>query len=97
MIFKKSNTELINVLEEVNGFLKKYDNISWDGLSPAEASMDLEIAIEQFKSKQKVNKSHLEMLFAPTGLIQECSMANNWENEYLTLSEKFDGLIKKIK
>jgi len=97
MIFKKSNTELINVLEEVNGFLKKYDNISWDGLSPAEASVDIEIAIEQLKSKQKINKSHLEVLFAPTGLIQECSLANNWEKECLNLSEKFDGLIKKIK
>lgn len=97
MILKKSSTELINVLEEVNGFLNKYNNISWDGLSPAEASMDIEIAIEQLKSKQKVNKSHLEVLFAPTGLIQECSLANNWEKEYLNLSEKFDGLIKKIK
>ena len=80
---------------ETNEFLKKYDNISWEGLSPAEASMDLDIAIEQLKSKQKIDKSHLEMLFAPTGLIQECSMANNWESQYLKLSEKFDELIKK--
>ena len=89
MIFKKSNTQLISVLEEVHDFLKKHDNISWDGLSPAEASMDIEIAIEKLKSKERINKSHLEMLFAPTGLIQECSIANNWENEYLILSEKF--------
>ena len=97
MIFKQSNTELISVLEEVNDYLKKYDSISWDGRSLAEASMDLDIAIEQLKTKQKIEKSHLEMLFAPIGLIQECVMANNWEIEYLKLSEKFDGLIKKVK
>jgi hypothetical protein len=95
MIFKKSNTELINVLEETNDYLKKYDNISWQGLNPAEASMDLEIAIEQLRSRQKIDRNHLKMLFAPTGLIQECALANNWEIQYLKLSEKFDGLIKK--
>ena len=94
---QKSTTELINVLEEANDYLKKYDNISWHGLSPAEASMDLEIAIEQLRSRQKIERNHLEILFAPTGLIQECAMANNWEKQYLKLSEKFDELIKKEK
>jgi hypothetical protein len=89
--------ELIDVLEETNDYLKKYDNISWHELSPAEASMDLEIAIEQLRSRQKIDRKHLEILFAPTGLIQECAMANNWEAQYLKLSEKFDGLIRKVK
>ena len=89
--------ELINVLEETNDYLKKYDNISWQGLSPAEASMDLEITIEQLRSRQKIDRNHLEILFAPTGLIQECAMVNNWETQYLKLSGKLDGLTKKVK
>ena len=85
--------ELINVLLETNHYLKKYDNISWEGLSPAEASMDIDIAIEQLKAKSRVDRKHLKLLFAPTGLIQECAIANNWELEYLRLSEEFDKLI----
>jgi DNA-binding transcriptional regulator PaaX len=96
MIFKKSNTDLINVLIEINDYLNKYDNISWEGLSPAEAKMDLEIAIEKLRTKSRIDKKHLKILFAPTGLIQECAMANDWEQEYFRLSEKFDNLIEKV-
>ncbi|MDR6238469.1 hypothetical protein [Aureibacter tunicatorum] len=92
----KSNKKLISTLEEVNDLVKQNDNISWGGLSPVETSKDLEIAINVLKDKKSIDKKHLQMLFAPTGLIQECSIVINWEKEYLRLSGQFDELILKI-
>ncbi|MFY0608267.1 MAG: hypothetical protein JXR10_16230 [Cyclobacteriaceae bacterium] len=96
MFFKKSNKELVEVLNETHELLVKYDNISWEGLSPAEASMDLEIAIDQISKGKTIHKQHLITLFLPTGLIQECAIANNWNDKYLVLSDRFDALINNL-
>jgi len=91
--FKRTHKDLIKLLEEVDDLLTKNDNISLFGLSAAEGSMDLRIAIEGLKAKRKIDKKHIKSLFAPTGLIQECAMANGWADQYLELSDRFDELI----
>ncbi len=55
-IFRRNRSELISVFEEIIPFLEKYDNISWAGLSPAEAKMDLEIAIVFLNERKKLTK-----------------------------------------
>lgn len=37
----------------------------------------------------------LELLFAPTGLLQEASMASGWADRYLALSKRFDGIVER--
>lgn len=95
-MLNKPITDLINVLQEVHALLNKSDKIPWDASNPEKASTSIQIAIAQLTSKQKVDKNHLKLLFAPTGCLQECSMANNWETEYLNLSKKFDELMDAI-
>ena len=92
-----SNRKLTDLLVAVKGFLFKYDNMSFDGLSPAEIGMDLGIVIEQLQNGERIDKEYLTALFAPTAPIQECAMANEWTDEYLRLSGEFDDLIKKVK
>lgn len=41
----------------------------------------------------ELNRDELKLLFAPTGDLQETSIANGWAEEYLSLSAKFDDLI----
>jgi hypothetical protein len=65
-------------------------------LSTSEASLELEFFIDQIKSNQSIDRNHLALLFAPTGIIQECSISNGWDEQYLKLSEKFDRLIQKL-
>lgn len=97
--FKRSNSKesLIELLNKVKGLLFEHDNMSFDGLSPAEIGMDLDIVVEQLQNGERIDKEYLKALFAPTAPIQECAMANDWSDEYLKLSSEFDDLIKKIK
>lgn len=96
---KRSNSKepLIELLNTVKKFLFENDNMSFDGLSPAEIGMDLEIVIDQLQNGEQIDKEYLKALFAPTALIQECAMANDWSDEYLKLSSEFDDLIMKIR
>ena len=93
----KPKIELLDVLLETNELLEKNDNISWQGLSAAEASMTLEITIKELKEKKSVDKQYLKMLFDSDGLIHESSKINNWETQFLDLNKRFDRLINKIK
>jgi hypothetical protein len=49
--------------------------------------------IELLEESIEPNSDELELLYAPTGALQETSMENGWVNEYLVLSEAFDRLI----
>ena len=49
-------------------------------------------AMESIAKGKLLNRDELTLLFAPTGDLQETSMANGWADEYLTLSAEFDGL-----
>jgi hypothetical protein len=88
-----SRESLIELLNKVKGLLIKHNNMSFDGLSPAEIGMDLGIVIEQLQNGERIDKEYLKALFAPTAPIQECAIANDWSDEYLRLSSEFDDLI----
>jgi hypothetical protein len=53
----------------------------------------LDRGIEALERRSDLNRNELKLLFAPTGDLQETSIANGWAEEYLLLSAKFDGLI----
>ena len=38
----------------------------------------------------------LKLLFAPTGSIQEVSISSGWGQEFLSLSARFDEVIKRV-
>ena len=50
-------------------------------------------AMASIQQGKTLNRDELTLLFAPTGALQETSMANGWADEYLMLSAEFDGLI----
>ena len=85
---------LVDVLEKTYFNLSENDNFHVDGLSPAEVSMDLKTNIERLKKGRPVNIKYLKFLFAPTGFIQEHSIINRWQEEYLELSKEFDDIVK---
>jgi hypothetical protein len=53
----------------------------------------LDRGIEASERPSDLNRDELILLFAPTGDLQEVSLANGWADEYLLLSARFDGLI----
>jgi hypothetical protein len=61
--------------------------------SVSEVLADLDRGILALESDSKPDCRKLTLLFAPTGNLQEMSMANEWAQEYLALSARFDDLI----
>lgn len=84
------------VINRTKELLEEYNNISFDGFSPSEVALDLGILITQLELDKNFDKLRLVVLFAPTGIFQECAMANDWHNEYMELSSKFDYLIDRV-
>ncbi len=91
-------SDLIKVLKETRTFLALPDNnfvwSQWPDTNAALAEMDN--AIAQLEMGIISNKNELELLFAPTGQIQEVSISSGWADEFLALAERFDDEISKL-
>lgn len=51
--------------------------------------------IEEIKVGNLKNLKKLQVLFAPTGPIQEISLDNGWGERFVELAGKFDKLIQQ--
>ena len=89
-------SELIKTLREVKKYLLVSEDSAWSSKTPEEVIYIFDESIVLLEEDKNINKSELELLFAPTGNIQEIALDNNWGNEYLDLSLEFDRNIKNI-
>ncbi len=93
---REHREELAVLLEMTKRKIDQSEESFWSGLSPADISMDMAIAIESLRDSKQVDRDQLKMHFAPTGPLQETAMASDWTNEYVEISTRFDGLIDRI-
>jgi hypothetical protein len=93
-----TTNELVEVLRETREFLARPDNnfiwSHWDGA--ADALREFDALVAQIESGDTSRRSDLELLFAPTGSIQEVSISSGWGEEFLTLSARLDAVIKRV-
>jgi hypothetical protein len=88
---------LVEVLSCIIGLVAETQSSVWATLTPAEV-----IAILEREKKSLVDagrlhdKAELASLFAPTGDLQELSIANGWSDEYIRLASAFDVAIKSV-
>jgi hypothetical protein len=92
------NTALIAILRETQGLLGRKDNdFSWSSWNDAqEAVAEIQGHLERVDHCDYSQLFDLEVLFAPTGPIQETSMSSGWAYEYLAVAARFDEEIKKL-
>ncbi len=89
------NQKLVEVLREAWQSLSRSDNdFTWSSWENAQAAIH-EIAeiISRIESDDMPKRSDLEILFAPTGSIQEISIRSGWGQEFLTLAYRFDQAV----
>ncbi|HXJ23438.1 MAG TPA: hypothetical protein VMT03_24705 [Polyangia bacterium] len=92
------STELADVLASARELLARRGNdfgrSSWK---------DQESALEELDHViEKVGRGHipkmtLDVLFAPTGPIQEVSISSGWGQEFLAVAEKYDSAIARAR
>jgi len=88
----------MQVLGEARGFLARPDNdFAWSSWhSAADALREIDGLISRITSGDMPKRLDLEVLFAPTGPIQEVSLSSGWGNEFLSLAERFNAAMKTI-
>ena len=94
---KASRRALISVLRDAQAALGRRGNdfswSSWDGADKALEEIAAHIAT--LESGRLPNRLDLEVLFAPTGPVQEVSISSGWGEEFLVLSSRFDGASRR--
>ena len=81
--------KLISVIKDTRNYLTREGNdyswSSWTGQDQALAEID-----SILKQLESGSVPDIEVLFAPTGPIQEVSLSSGWSREFLRLAERFD-------
>jgi hypothetical protein len=90
--------KLVSILREAEDFLKRPTNdfawSTWD--NAAEALREIDGFISRIESGDMSKRTDLEILFMPTGPIQEVSVSSGWGQEFLVLAERFDAAMNGI-
>ena len=85
--------KLIFALEETVAYLRHSQTSSSSSMSVEEIIRKLEAEIVKAKNAKLLDVVNLELLFAPTGAIQETSIDNGWGTKFLRLAEIVDDFI----
>jgi hypothetical protein len=62
----------------------------------AAALAELDRQIAAIERGQLPRRLDLEVIFAPTGPIQEVSLSGGWAEEFLALADRFDAVVERV-
>lgn len=90
-------TGLVGVLERARAYLDRADNdFSWSSWADrAEALAEVDGIISELQSGTLTDPGALEVLFLPTGPIQEVSLSSGWGYDFLDLANAFDAEMRR--
>lgn len=89
---------VLKILEIIKSKITQETDLLWTNYnSAAELIAEINIIDNLLWDKNKNGLQFLGHLFAPTGTLQEIAMQNDWIQEYLNLSSKFDTLYENLK
>jgi hypothetical protein len=96
---KNPVAEMIDILEQVRRLVSQTDDSPWSTRTLSSVLRTLDKQLACLVSKGRVRwwgRRKLESLFAPTGDLQEVSIAGGWGDEFLALSARFDAALKRL-
>jgi hypothetical protein len=92
---KSRHQRLVEVLREARQLLSRPDNeFAWSSWEDAAAALsEIDGIIAGIESGDMPRRSDIELLFLPTGPIQEVSVSSGWGREFLDLASRFDRAV----
>ena len=89
---------LLDVLRDAKVLIKRPDNdFVWSHRgSQSEALAEIQEMEEQIANNDFSRLYELELLFAPTGSMQELSLSSGWADEFLSLANRFDTVLRRL-
>lgn len=89
---------LLSVLATTSNLLAHSTHEGWDLSDPSELKDEVDQIIDSiFYNGTAGLPEYWTILFAPTGPLQEISIANGWAEIFLKLAEEFDSLEPIVK
>jgi hypothetical protein len=87
--------KLVDVLREARQFLSRPNNdFAWSSWDDAPAALrEIDGIIARIESGDMPKRSEVELLFLPTGPIQEVSLSSGWGQEFVNVANHFDTAI----
>jgi hypothetical protein len=90
--------ELIKIIELIKDNISDCSDVIWTKYETAkEFRDDLDRYMARLKLNDKSCLEELNVLFAPTGYLQEHSISNGWSDEYVRLAAQFDKIYCSLK
>ncbi len=90
--------ELVEVLREARALLALPGNdFAWSSWVDGQAALaELDRQIAAIERGQLPAELDLDVLFAPTGPMQEVSLSSGWAQDFLDVAAKFDIVAKRL-
>lgn len=89
---------LLAVLNTTKEFVIESTEEGWSDISPVETTLQIDELIAYIINPDKnIFPEEGNVLYAPTGSVQEIAIANGWHDDYLSLAERYDSLEYLIK
>ena len=88
---------LIRKLDRVSELVRQSEPSLWSGSSHQNAMDSLSRLRGQLASAGPVDVTKARLLFAPTGILQEISIDNDWGHHFLELARDVDQLLVQLK
>ncbi|MGB8353407.1 MAG: hypothetical protein WCD79_05930 [Chthoniobacteraceae bacterium] len=90
--------KLFLILSAIQSLVTRSAETTLEGIDSAETAQQVNFIIDcVFYKKSGPLPQHWELLFAPTGALQEISIVNGWSEIYLKLAAEYDALAYLIK
>lgn len=93
-----TRTALAEILEEARVLLAREDNdFGWSGWhGRADALAEIDAILARIGAGEPIRPASIELLFLPTGPLQEVSLSSGWGDRFLALADRFDQAISDL-
>lgn len=93
-----SQEALVFVLQDVRALLGRPGNdfaySRWNG--PDQAVAEIDDILRRIEAAETIRLSSIEILFAPTGSLEEVSEASGWGEAFVQLNQRFEEAIADL-
>ena len=91
--------DLLDIFLRARDLIARPENdFAWSSWNDAEdATAEIDALIAELQAGRMPDTPTMQVIFAPTGPMQEVSLSSGWGNRFLGLAEEFDEALARAK
>lgn len=91
--------DLLDIFLRARDLIARPENdFAWSSWNDAEdATAEIDALIAELQAGRMPDALTMQVIFAPTGPMQEVSLSSGWGNRFLGLAEEFDEALARAK